>query len=215
LQNQGLSGSPLTLVDGTLTAPNGVNLEAGLLKGTGTVVGNVSNTGGAVAPGDSPGILTIDGNYTQGPGGAFDELLAGLTAGTGYSQLDVVKVGGLRGVASLDGALDITKSSSFSLAVGDVFTIMDFASSTGNFSTFDYNGASCSFVSGVLGCANGVQFTELFASGDTMLDLVVTNAGVSPAIPEPSTWALMLIGFAGVGFVGYRRAKRGRAMLAA
>ncbi len=141
--------------------------------------------------------------------------LAGLTAGTGYSQLDVVKVSGVGGVASLDGALDITKSASFSLAVGDVFTIMEFASSTGNFATFDYNDASCSFAGGVLGCANGVEFTELFAPGDTMLNLVVDNVGVAPAIPEPSTWAMMILGFAGVGFVGYRRAKKGRAMLAA
>jgi PEP-CTERM motif len=34
-------------------------------------------------------------------------------------------------------------------------------------------------------------------------------------VPEPSTWAMMLTGLAGVGFVGYRRAKSGRAMLAA
>jgi hypothetical protein len=27
-------------------------------------------------------------------------------------------------------------------------------------------------------------------------------------IPEPSTWAMMLLGFAGLGFVGYRRARR-------
>ncbi len=35
------------------------------------------------------------------------------------------------------------------------------------------------------------------------------------AAPEPSTWAMMLLGFAGLGFVGYRRAKRGSATLAA
>jgi len=34
-------------------------------------------------------------------------------------------------------------------------------------------------------------------------------------VPEPRTWAMMLIGLTGVGFLGYRRAKRGRAMLAA
>ena len=28
------------------------------------------------------------------------------------------------------------------------------------------------------------------------------------AVPEPSTWAMMLLGFAGLGFAGYRGAKR-------
>jgi hypothetical protein len=30
---------------------------------------------------------------------------------------------------------------------------------------------------------------------------------VAPTIPEPSTWAMMLSGFAGLGFTGYRRAR--------
>jgi hypothetical protein len=28
----------------------------------------------------------------------------------------------------------------------------------------------------------------------------------APAVPEPSTWAMMLLGFAGLGFAGYRKA---------
>ena len=28
---------------------------------------------------------------------------------------------------------------------------------------------------------------------------------VSPSVPEPSTWAMLLLGFAGVGFMAYRR----------
>jgi len=34
-------------------------------------------------------------------------------------------------------------------------------------------------------------------------------------VPEPSTWMMMLAGFAGLGFAGYRRAKAGHATLAA
>jgi hypothetical protein len=30
---------------------------------------------------------------------------------------------------------------------------------------------------------------------------------VTDSIPEPSTWALMLLGFAGLGFAGYRRTR--------
>ena len=33
--------------------------------------------------------------------------------------------------------------------------------------------------------------------------------------PEPSTWAMILLGFAGLGFLGYRRARAGHAVLAA
>lgn len=38
---------------------------------------------------------------------------------------------------------------------------------------------------------------------------------LSSSVPEPSTWALMVIGFAGVGFAGYRRAKQGQTALPA
>ena len=34
-------------------------------------------------------------------------------------------------------------------------------------------------------------------------------------VPEPSTWGMMLLGFAGVGFVGYRQSRNGRAGLSA
>ena len=36
------------------------------------------------------------------------------------------------------------------------------------------------------------------------LDDFTINAAVS-AVPEPSTWALMVLGFAGIGFMAYRR----------
>ena len=39
--------------------------------------------------------------------------------------------------------------------------------------------------------------------------------GAVPTIPEPSTWAMMLVGFAGLGFVSYRASRRGAARLAA
>ena len=29
-------------------------------------------------------------------------------------------------------------------------------------------------------------------------------------VPEPSTWAMMLLGFAGLGFAGYRQARKAR-----
>jgi hypothetical protein len=32
-------------------------------------------------------------------------------------------------------------------------------------------------------------------------------SGVASAVPEPATWAMMLVGFAGLGFAGYRKSR--------
>ena len=37
---------------------------------------------------------------------------------------------------------------------------------------------------------------------------------LTPAVPEASTWAMMLLGFAGIGFLAYRRKKQGHIRLA-
>jgi hypothetical protein len=31
---------------------------------------------------------------------------------------------------------------------------------------------------------------------------------VASAVPEPSTWAMMILGFAGIGFMAYRRSRK-------
>jgi hypothetical protein len=41
-------------------------------------------------------------------------------------------------------------------------------------------------------------------AGTNAVDFVLT-AEVTTSVPEPSTWAMMLLGFAGIGFVAYRR----------
>ena len=43
-------------------------------------------------------------------------------------------------------------------------------------------------------------------------DIAVT--GITAAVPEPSTWAMIILGFAGVGFVAYRRKRNGSALAA-
>jgi hypothetical protein len=43
----------------------------------------------------------------------------------------------------------------------------------------------------------------------------ITIGSATPGTPEASTWAMMMLGFAGLGAAGYRKAKRGRAALSA
>jgi hypothetical protein len=39
------------------------------------------------------------------------------------------------------------------------------------------------------------------------------NHPITGAVPEPSTWAMMILGFAGVGFMAYRKRKNGLAII--
>lgn len=61
----------------------------------------------------------------------------------------------------------------------------------------------------ILFTGNGLQF-QYFLNGDPQVlqigTVLVTQ--VAPAVPEPSTWAMMILGFAGVGFMAYRRRKQ-------
>jgi hypothetical protein len=42
----------------------------------------------------------------------------------------------------------------------------------------------------------------------------VLNAAVTSAVPEPSTWAMMILGFTGIGFMAYRRKSKPALMAA-
>ena len=56
--------------------------------------------------------------------------------------------------------------------------------------------------------ATGKTTTLTFASAtNSAYGPVIDNVGIVP-IPEASTWALMLLGFAGVGFAGYRASRK-------
>ena len=65
-----ISGGTLA-VNGTLTSTDVTVNASGTLSGAGTITGDVVNSG-AVAPGNSPGTLTIAGDYTQNSGSTLD-----------------------------------------------------------------------------------------------------------------------------------------------
>ncbi|GGI34583.1 hypothetical protein GCM10010987_80090 [Bradyrhizobium guangdongense] len=55
---------------------------------------------------------------------------------------------------------------------------------------------------------DGGNATLNFASLDSNSPYGPVIGGVSiSAVPEPSTWAMLILGFAGVGFIAYRRGK--------
>jgi hypothetical protein len=59
-----------------------------------------------------------------------------------------------------------------------------------------------------VGFARGATTGQAVTTSDLGVALYVVNAGGSiTAVPELSTWAMMLVGFAGLGFAGYRRTR--------
>jgi hypothetical protein len=59
----------------------------------------------------------------------------------------------------------------------------------------------------------GFSFLGGSPLGNTSIDNVVVTNNVG-AVPEPSTWAMMILGFAGVGFMAYRRKSKPALMAA-
>jgi PEP-CTERM motif len=58
--------------------------------------------------------------------------------------------------------------------------------------------------------AAGAYFVEITGvSGGGSLRLAIDgNVTATDPVPEPSTWAMMLLGFAGLGFAAYRASRR-------
>ena len=110
------------------------NISSGeTFSGTGTIESNVTNAG-TVSPGASPGIITVDGDYTQTADGILEIQLGGTNAATpDFDQLIVT------GFATLSGTLNVSLINDFEPQVGDSFFIIDHSgegsSGTGTFDT--------------------------------------------------------------------------------
>lgn len=111
------------IVNGTLTTPQLTLAPSALLAGSGIFTGNVLNSG-TVSPGNSPGVLTINGNFTQTNSG---ELIIEVASAEVFDQLIV------SGVASLDGTLVVTPYEGYAFQYGQTFEFLQASSVVGTF----------------------------------------------------------------------------------
>ena len=115
-------------VDGTLSMTNYyvLNYSGGTLQGTGTIATStlygyypVYNYG-TLSPGTASGSGILNtGNMQLEGGGNFNVLLDGVTAGTGYSQLNVT------GTVALGGTLNVSLGLGYTPTLGDSFLVLN------------------------------------------------------------------------------------------
>jgi len=116
----------LNLAGGNLAGP--ITLVRGVLFGTGSINGNVTNSGGTVCPlWPAVGTLTVTGNYIQGSSGT----LAVSLEGTGAGQHGQLSVGG---TATLGGAISPYLVNSYLPPAGAVYPTVTAASVVNTFS---------------------------------------------------------------------------------
>jgi phage baseplate assembly protein gpV len=120
------SAGTTRLNGGNIAAGGPFNIAGGSLVGVGTVFANVSNAG-VVAPGASPGSLTVSGNYTQMSAGVLNIEIGGPLAGTQHDSLVVT------GMASLTGKLNLSLVNGYMPADASAFQVMQYASRAGEF----------------------------------------------------------------------------------
>ncbi|MBI1309979.1 hypothetical protein GC176_01630 [bacterium] len=116
-----LTGGSL-LIDGTLASS--VSLAGGFLGGSGTVMADVSGSisGGGIAPGSSPGQLTVSNNVTLESSQFFDVEINGLTPGTEHDQL---VLSGTASVLTLNSPVLAASVIGYAPTPGDKITLID------------------------------------------------------------------------------------------
>jgi fibronectin-binding autotransporter adhesin len=171
-----------SLATGDLTIASGATLG-----GSGSIGGDTLVLG-ALNPGNSPGLLTFEGDLTLSGTALFE--ITGTTRGTLY---DAVDVGGL---LTYGGTLTL----SFNSPLEGSFNLFNFGSYAGSFDSIFLTGG----YEGEL-TKNGGQWSATINGVDlTFLD----SSGVLNVVPEPSTYALLVLSGLGLAAHVIRRRKR-------
>jgi hypothetical protein len=151
--------------------------SGGVLKGTGTANGVYINDGAVIAPGNSPGTLTVLDNFTLT--GTYEaELLNKST----YDKLAIGEnyTGSSNAVFLNSGAsLNVVLFDGWTIKKGDTFTIID------NLSDTDVEGTFEGLAEGGQLTVDGITFSISYVGGDGN-DVVLTalNTGDDPSAPN-------------------------------
>ena len=162
------------------------------------------------APGTTPGAFLPA--FWQDGTDAFVHSVDGANGNPGLGQATLVWTAPISGTIDYSGYLyyaqaPLDRSNDVTLSIGgaSVFTqTISYSEYSGPTDKFTFSGSGISVTA-------GETLTLVFAMSpgqgvgtETGYDLSITEMPLS-TVPEPATWAMMLLGFAGLGFAAYRR----------
>lgn len=164
-----LGGAGTVSVNNAVFADGGaIAAAAGAMVGSGTIHGDLINSGATVSPGDGIGVLTVDGDFAQNAEGVIE---IEIESSTSFDQLAVT------GELDFGGTFVVSVEDGYVPQLGDEFAVFTFASSAGEFSEI---------ITPEL--ANGLAFdaTTLYETGNLAI------------VPEPGSVLMLLFGVSGL-----------------
>ena len=185
LQNYGTltnyTGGTLTN-NGTIDTTSATFTNNGTYRGSGHISGSWTDHG-HIKPGNSAGVMTMDGNYYK-RGGSKEIELGGHFHGGGDNSLTEFDWLDVTGDVELAGTLEVYLINSFELLAGMSFEILN----VGGALTGEYDGLDEGHK---VGSFSGTNLYITYAGGDGN-DVTL----FSRAVPEPTTLLLALLGLA-------------------
>ena len=199
-----------SISNSAVTVSNGA-----VLGGTGPVGATVVKSGGTIAPGNSPGIETINGNLTWEGGAKYDWEIFSVAdnPGTSWDLINVTN-GGVLNLA------DLSTTNKFTI---NLFTLSALPNTRGllagfnSSSNYSWKILSSSSISGTNKVSlsyfaiNAAGFSNAPTDGLFGIELGADHASLyltykgGSAVPEPGTWMAASILLAASGFVLLRR----------
>jgi len=187
---ESVSGST-TIINNMLHVDGSFINDGGSFSGSGHLEADeFKHVAGTINPGNSPGTLTFDSNYTQSSAAGLTMEIAGLTSGTEHDVLVI------NGDASLAGDITFRFIDDFAPTMGQTFDLIEVRDPdtggsgvvTGMFDTFTVENLEPGFL-----------FDTQFNSG--VFTLTALNDG--QFIPEPSSAVILGL----MGLVAFRRSR--------
>lgn len=208
VSGKAIASGTVSVQSGATLANNG-NLQGfidvrGLLKGAGSISGTVSLSG-TLAPGNSPGAVTIsNGDFKML---STAKLVMEIESTSAFDQVRVTN-----GNVTLSGTLDLTSLSG--LGLNDHITLIDVldasATTTGYFTSILVSGSTYTFNEAIDSCKLSIGGTNYLLSYRVDADSDgAANDVTLTVVPEPNAWAMVAGGVAVLA--GFQRLhRRGR-----